>query len=423
MRETSQTSIEPGLLQTFRLLTGLRATFAASLLLISWLVPGRSEERAILGNLVEPGCLLLYLSWPWLQRRLGKLYLPIAIIISTLGPMVMEYSVFRVPMEVDLLLRAVYISPLLLTLPLLMALVVVSWQYKFHIVAIFCISTALGEFVFNSMFTPQLGRSLAYLIASIFSRTMILGTVGYMITKMMAEQRRQREELAHANRQLVYHASTLEHLAASRERNRLARELHDTLAHTLSGVSVQLEAISAAWDVDPSKSRSLLEQARAAIRAGLSDTRHALKALRAAPLEDLGLALAIRQLAQSAALRANFNLDLDVQEHISDLNADVEQAVYRIAQEALTNVASHARASRVSLRLRQGNGRLDLIIQDNGQGFDLKDTARNDHHLGLVGMQERADLVKGHLELTSKIGEGTCVHLSMEIADDQGSSV
>src|SRR4029078_5838718 len=109
-----------------------------------------------------------------------------------------------------------------------------------------------------------------------------------------------------ANAKLVDYASTNEQLAVTRERNRVARDMHDTLAHTLSAVSVQLEAADSVWDSQPQQAHELLQKSLASARAGLGETRRAVRALRASPLDDLGLGLALRDLAESTADRAGW---------------------------------------------------------------------------------------------------------------------
>ena len=103
----------------------------------------------------------------------------------------------------------------------------------------------------------------------------------------------------------------MEDLAISRERNRIAQELHDTLSHTLSGLSVQLETMKAYWEVDPATARKRLDKSLAATRSGLEETRRILMALRAKPLEELGLIPALRQMAEEATAKAGITLDID----------------------------------------------------------------------------------------------------------------
>jgi signal transduction histidine kinase len=240
----------------------------------------------------------------------------------------------------------------------------------------------------------------------------ILLVVGTFIALLMQRLRAQRASLERANAQLANYASTLEHLAVSRERNRVARELHDTLAHTLTGMTVQLETMKAYWDVDHDAAHALLDQVLDASRNGVQETRRALKALRASPLDDLGLALAIRQLAESAAERAQLGLEVSVSETLPNLKPEVEQSIYRIAQEALENAAHHANAQNVYIKLEPQHKQLVLEIQDDGKGFDLNQIAPTGHY-GIAGMQERAALIGAQLEISSQVGKGTRILLTV----------
>jgi signal transduction histidine kinase len=210
----------------------------------------------------------------------------------------------------------------------------------------------------------------------------------------------------------------LEELTISRERNRLARELHDTLAHSLSAVAVELEAIRSLWHRDPEAAQSMLDKADETTRRGLTEARRALRALRASPLRDLGLLLALQELAEEAADRAGAALDLRVPGQIvGHLTPPVEQGVYRIAQETLDNVARHAQARLIVFRLEQTSDTLELTVEDDGLGIDVTaiqaSEADGQDHLGIHGMKERATLIGGHLEIRSRAGQGTRVHLTV----------
>jgi len=192
--------------------------------------------------------------------------------------------------------------------------------------------------------------------------------------------------------------------------------LHDTLAHTLSGLAVQLEAVDAAWETDSDAAHTLLEQSLNATRSGLTETRRALQALRASPLEDLGLSLAIRTLAESLATRTGLTLDLHLPNDLDNLSPPVEQCVYRITQESLANVDRHANARRVSIKLAQANRHLTLTIFDDGQGF-VPDEINTENHLGLKGMKERAVMVGGNLDVESGPRKGTTVRLVVPLVN------
>jgi signal transduction histidine kinase len=170
---------------------------------------------------------------------------------------------------------------------------------------------------------------------------------------LMGSQRRQRAALSEANRELAQYAALTEQLAVTQERNRLARELHDTLAHSLSAAAVQIEAVQALWDGDGAAAKKMLDQALQITRNGLTEARGALHALRASPLQDLGLSLAVRHLAESIAARSGLRLDLHIGAYLDNLSPEVEQCIYRVAQEALANVARHANAASAHVALVQ----------------------------------------------------------------------
>jgi len=260
-------------------------------------------------------------------------------------------------------------------------------------------------------------------------RTVFFILIGYIVCHLMTEQRAQRQELDKANWRLVRYAVTLEELAISQERNRLARELHDTWAHTLSALAVQLDAIATVWGQVPPKVRTMLQRALAMTRTGLDDTRRALGALRATPLEDMGLAVAVSQLAETAAARGGLVLQLRVSESLGNLVPEVEQCYYRVAQEAIENVVKHAQARSMSVSLLCEEGWLMLKVVDDGLGFSVEtleaEPSRFGHpnlsrayegsytsvKFGIRGMQERAELIGASLEIESMEGRGTVVRL------------
>jgi signal transduction histidine kinase len=302
-------------------------------------------------------------------------------------------------------------------------LIIVAWQYTVRQVVWFALGTALFDSLLNALFPQNLVVFLTplsdlpfpnvqYIAAYglILSRTLSFLVVGYVVSGLMQAQRKHRQSLADANLKLVQHAATLEQLATSRERNRLSRELHDTLAHTLSALTVQLEAVTTVWDPLPPKPRPMLEHMLATTRSGLDETRRALGALRAPPLEEMGLALAVRGLAQDFAERHALELEMDIPAEFDDLSPEVEQCFYRVAQEALENIGQHAGAEKVSINMRQGAGALALQIHDDGQGFNSQAIQRG-NRLGIQGMRERAELIGAHLDIESQPEGGTTIDL------------
>jgi len=404
------------LLKIFRLFTGARLV----LLLLAWfsrlIWPEPRILRYPLLGIIETIFLLGYLSWPWLRGRLGRMYLPLALVVASAGPIVEQALTVGLRLVNGVSPNSAIADLWQLFLVLFVPLILLSWQYNFKSVLVFCTGSAIFDLALYLPLATRGGIRYLNVFGLVFLRNLLFSLVGYVVVRLMTAQRTQREALAQANARLARYATTLEQLTISRERNRLARELHDTLAHTLSAVAVQLEATSALWDNDPAAARTMLERSLIATREGLDGTRRAIRALRAAPLEDLGLALAVRNLAESVAARAGLELDLQIPEQISGLGPAVEQTVYRIAGEALFNVAQHAGARHLTVQLDKVGGRLILTIADDGRGFDLAGPPPEGRY-GLKGMRERAEVVGGKLEIESRPGEGTTVRLEVEAVE------
>lgn len=360
-------------------------------------------------TLTGPLLLLAYASLPWWRPRLGRFYLPSFLVISSIYLVLDKYLTLAwlvPPAQQELIVQ---LLTLRLWITILLVALLVAWQYSRGRVLFTSLALCLADGVLSLPFLKPgtLFFSLALII--IFTRLVFVASVALGVHWLVNRQRQQRAALIEANRKLAQYAAATEQLAVSQERNRLARELHDTLAHSLSGLTVQLQAVEALWEANPGEARQILDQARRSAQSGLTEARRSLQALRASPLEDLGLALAVRELARSAAARASLRLDLDVQNHLQNLAPEVEQCIYRVAQEALTNVTRHADAKSLRVALRFESGALTLTIADDGRGFDP--AAVNGARYGLQGLRERAEMVGAVLHVTSSIPEGTLIRL------------
>ena len=239
--------------------------------------------------------------------------------------------------------------------------------------------------------------------------------VGDFISSLIKRLTEQQKSLALAMQRLVQHAAVLEELTigprAQSDGTGIARKC---VAHTQSALSMQLETVKAYIDVNSVTAKKMLDSYTiAANRTGLQETRNALKSLRASPLEDMGLVQALRRLAEQTAARTNTRLDLSLPDASLSLSAETEQAIYRIAQEALNNAADHAYASTIRVSLVTTNSHRTLTVQDDGIGFDPTKTATVGHY-GLFGMQERADLAGGSLSVDSRPGQGTTIRFAIE---------
>jgi two-component system NarL family sensor kinase len=205
-------------------------------------------------------------------------------------------------------------------------------------------------------------------------------------------------------------------LGAVEERNRLAREIHDTLAQGLTAVALQLESADALLEAgaDHDRARRAVQRALALTQANLDEARRSVLDLRAAPLEGRSLGEALAALVDDTAGQSGARVTLDSAGAGRPLPARIEAGVYRIAQEALSNIASHARASLVTVQLTVTPARLRLTIEDDGQGFNPADVPRG--RFGLVGLNERARMLGGELRLESGIGAGTRIEVTVPLS-------
>lgn len=354
---------------------------------------------------------LLFLAsayWNRLQEALGDVFYSLMLVIISTAPILINILIVpRFPQGP--LSNAEGMA--LRQLPVLfVALALVAWKYRFEQVVFFSFAVTVFELTLVT-FNPLEGRNIAVYMFIAIIRTISFLAVGFFIHVLVTRLREQQESLRAANANLTHYASTLEQLTVSRERNRLARELHDTLAHSLTALSVSLEAAKAYFDIDREQTRDLIDKSLESTRKGVDDTRRALRALRSSDLEDMGLRLAIQKIAESAASRFHLDLELGLQDPMPSLSPDVEQTIFRVTQEAIENITKHSQAKKFSVHLSH-IGHATLVIQDDGIGFDMKSNISTGH-FGLVGMRERAKLSGGQLKIESEKGKGTKVVLTI----------
>jgi len=422
---------EPGFVQAYRLFVMIRIIFwlvVGPVLVLIELAgnPGLSPEQVTSQPLVQrmafPNIapllfldmlLLGLLSWPLAPHRLGRWFVPLTLLTGIL-PLLIGY--YWWPAENPLQ------SPFVMFF--FVTVLLIAWEYQYRYVFAY----VFGLTVYQALVSPWPTHvPWTVPVGWLVLQGVMMLLAGYVTATLVSVQREQRTALAEANaqqaranEQLQQYATTLEELSISRERNRLARELHDTLAHSLSALTVQLEAVSALWDSRPERARRMLDQASETARTGLAESRRALQDLRASPLQDLGLILAVRELAEAAAKRSGAQLELSLPDRLDRCPSPiVEQGVYRIAQETLENVIRHAGARTIRVSLEQTSTEMTLAIVDDGQGVDLDALeiagADADDRFGIRGMKERAALIGGRFEISSQAGQGTSVRLTAPI--------
>ena len=435
------TTIEPSMLRVLQI-SALTAT-----LLLPALQRWFSTTMGIAAPLnhylivMTPAALLLnaYVWLPWPQRSLKQAFLPIGIVLFAVAAIIEKHItiVWLTPLPVRDL--AVLLMNLRVWLAFQVIVLIVAWQYSITHVVIVSLILNVGDGLLGLPMISVSSPLFPIFLLMTGTRLSTITTTGVAVGWLLVREREQRRALAEANRKLALATGTAEQLAISQERNRMARELHDTLAHSLSGVTVQLEAVDALWEVNPAKARDMMNQALHSTRTGLTEARRALQALRAVPLEDLGLVLAISNLAGDMAARTGLRLELNVPARLEDIPPDVEQCVYRIAQEALTNVVRHAQAQSIQVVMKRTPDLLMLSVADDGRGFDVEAEHPNDTfhaaslsphltdlgngagmngsgaHFGLKGLHERAQMVGGNLRIDSTRGQGTTLQFAVSI--------
>jgi signal transduction histidine kinase len=210
------------------------------------------------------------------------------------------------------------------------------------------------------------------------------------------------EQLTHSQRQ----AAVLE------ERNRMAREIHDSLAQGFTGIVVQLNAAEEMLQRQPDASRQHLDTARKLARSSLEEARRSVRALLPQSLEQEGLAASLARIARELTAGSRMVIDLQISGTPPVLTADMELNILRVGQEALTNAVRHSRCDRVVVRLSHEPDAIRLVVRDNGSGILSSEPGPDVRRgTGLPGMRERARRLNGNLQIEGAPGTGTTITL------------
>jgi signal transduction histidine kinase len=413
-----QRTTEPGLNRIFRNYCGFALLYFSAFFVYTIVTIGEIFSPTLIlfyVNLAVYAVLFAYLSWVWLAKKIGRFYFPVAILMATLIPMY-SVTIFWPFQTGDALSEIIYRSWYLFPI-LVVPITLVAWQYGYKIALVFIFFTAFFDLPFIIMRINEINLETIQLLGVPIQRTIAFGMVGVIVGLLMNTQKAQRRKLIQANIMLSKHADALEELATSRERNRLARELHDTLAHTLSSQILTLEALRLSPPADRAEMQNVLLNLIENSRNGLSETRRALKDLRSKQLDDLGLKDSLEFLTKDASSRMEISIESNIDDNLPIISKEIEQCIYRIAQEGIENIVRHANASKATLALSYTNDMLLFKISDNGDGFSLGKINNGESH-GIKGMQERVEDVGGILDITSRKNRGTKIIAKFEVSDD-----
>lgn len=206
-------------------------------------------------------------------------------------------------------------------------------------------------------------------------------------------------ELQTANEQLHEYADMSERMAQTRERNRLAREIHDTLGHTLTGIATGLDACLALMDISPEQTRKQLELLSKVSRDGIKDIRRSVNELRPDSLERLSLEVAIRKMVTEMSQVSDVKIYFETDEKHLKFDEDEENAIYRVIQEGITNAVRHGKANRIWITLKRVDGEIILVIRDDGIGAkEIKSGFGTKH------MKERIEMLRGTVTFDGSSG-------------------
>lgn len=238
------------------------------------------------------------------------------------------------------------------------------------------------------------------------------------ILKLENQARLRYEEVADARSQLKDLSARLVQ-AQETERRALSRELHDEVGQSLSAVLVELRNLSAGLGIrSADQSRSHVDTVKSLVESAVRVVRNMALLLRPSMLDDLGLIPALKWQARECAKRTGMSVNVATQLEIDDLPDEYKTCVYRVVQEALHNCERHSRATTVHIRVEKKPDRLRLIIQDDGQGFDVRQVKG----VGLLGIQERVARLGGKASIHSKTGDGTALSVELPFTEDQRST-
>ncbi|MEG4090686.1 sensor histidine kinase [Microcoleus sp. Pol12B4] len=332
--------------------------------------------RKVLFTALEFGLILLPIVREGLSSRSSFLLFLVLLMRSCL--------IFRQPGQVTVLgLALLSYSSLLLLKPILPEKVIATvWEWRFSNVLLFGLTLVFALLLINALIAERQSREQLEIA---------------------------HDKLAITHEQLRHYALRIEDQATLQERNRIAREIHDGLGHTLAAQTIQLNNALLLWKSEDEKAVAFLKQAKQLGSEALLEIRKSVSVLRSNPLQGLSLESAIDKLLQDFQRMTGLEVSNSIRLPVL-LSQEINTTLYRIVQESLTNIHKHADATMVTVGLQQHAGQIYLSIADNGKGFD---PAQNTTGFGLQGMRERVAAAGGQFAIYSKSENGCRISVSL----------
>ena len=234
-----------------------------------------------------------------------------------------------------------------------------------------------------------------------------------LLVNALLSERASRQQLAAAHHQLRQYALRIEDQATLQERNRIAREIHDAVGHNLTALRIQLENAVLFSQSDAHKAETHLEVAQQLAAKALAEIRQSVSALRSDPLQGKSLVTVLEQLCLDfkQQITGEFIYNIDI---LVPITAEMSAMVYRLVQEAMTNVVRHSHADRIKLQVKTESGELSLMLDDNGIGFD---SAKNTAGFGLNSMRERTAAMGGQFQIITVPGQGCQLKVQLPLVE------
>ena len=333
-------------------------------------------RRKVLFTALEFGLILLPIVQEGLSSRSSFLLFLVLLMRSCL--------IFRQPGQVIVLsLALLSYSSLLLSKPILPDKIRATvWEWRFSNVLLFGLTLVFALLLINALIAERQSREQLEIA---------------------------HDKLAMAHEKLRYYALRIEDQATLQERNRIAREIHDGLGHTLAAQTIQLNNALLFWKSEDEKALEFLKQAKQLGSEALLEIRKSVSVLRSNPLQGLSLESAIDKLLQDFQRMTGIEVSNSIRLP-GILSQEMNTTLYRIVQESLTNIYKHADGTMVTVGLQQHAGHIYLSISDNGKGFD---PAQNTTGFGIQGMRERVAAAGGQFAIYSESGNGCRISVSL----------
>ena len=366
---------------------------------IAILVSSKANKLGILGILILILFFNTYFRSFYIHKRLNNLL----------------YRKLSILLDFVIVLAITYISTSNLSLLFYMVLITESTLTCSVVFgAGMCLTTSIAIFILDGSLTgfDNIPKLFTDTFTSIFISSSFTFVMSYLGKTQLLEREkiaRVNQELEQAYKKLLDNASKVQELSIEKERTRMAGEIHDTLAHTLTAVIVQLEACKKLIDIDPQRSKLEMEKAQEVTRSGLNDVKRTIKALRPQILENNSFFGAITIMIED--MKHNANIDFEFNWNVPDdfkMPQSMEVALFRVIQESITNSLRHGAAKKIIIKVGYKNCMLKVDIEDDGTGCNHIKKG-----FGLQGITERIEGLKGVVNFSSVPGKSFLTNVSV----------